>query len=411
MISRRTFLAAASSLMVARPARGRTAAGLIADPAGILDLPAGFRYHVIQRAGDPMSDGGQVPGRPDGMGCFPSPDHPGHVVLLRNHELDRDKATAGWPGGVAPNFSFDPEVCGGVTRVEIALGDGPPRVVDARLTLTGTHRNCSGGVTPWGWVTCEESDLDGHGWCFLVETTSMTLGPPMPLKGLGRMVHEAIVRDPDTGVIWITEDRTDSCLYRLLPRGRGAFDGPLQAMAVRGAPRFATGSRLRPGDVVDIEWIDLPNPLPEDDSLRLVAQAAGAAIVDRGEGIILADGQVYFSATDGGASGLGQVLALDPVRDRLSVAVEAGHRSILDHPDGLGVDPFGNVYIAEDGSGDQFIRRIMPDGTLATLARNALSTREFAGICFSPDGRQMFCNLQKDGITLMVEGPFRTWRG
>ena len=39
-------------------------------------------------------------------------------------------------------------------------------------------------------------------------------------------------------------------------------------------------------------------------------------------------------------------------------------------------------------------------------AKNGLSRSEIAGVCFSPDGRAMFVNLQTDGITLAITGPF-----
>ncbi|MDD3800015.1 MAG: DUF839 domain-containing protein, partial [Novosphingobium sp.] len=55
------------------------------DPAALLDLPEGFAYRVISRLGDAMDDGGTVPDRADGMGCFPLPD--GKLALVRNHEL------------------------------------------------------------------------------------------------------------------------------------------------------------------------------------------------------------------------------------------------------------------------------------------------------------------------------------
>ena len=54
------------------------------DPAGLLDLPPGFTYRQISRAGERMDDGLIVPGRFDGMGCFPLDDE--RVILVRNHE-------------------------------------------------------------------------------------------------------------------------------------------------------------------------------------------------------------------------------------------------------------------------------------------------------------------------------------
>ncbi|MHC8733809.1 alkaline phosphatase PhoX, partial [Arenicellales bacterium IMCC56312] len=30
--------------------------------------------------------------------------------------------------------------------------------------LTGTSRNCSGGASPYGWLSCEETEEDGHGY-------------------------------------------------------------------------------------------------------------------------------------------------------------------------------------------------------------------------------------------------------
>jgi len=58
---------------------------LIPDPEGILDLPKGFSYQIISRAGEIMSDGLIVPGKPDGMACFTG--RKGSIILVRNHEL------------------------------------------------------------------------------------------------------------------------------------------------------------------------------------------------------------------------------------------------------------------------------------------------------------------------------------
>ena len=62
---------------------------LVSDPLRIFDLPKGFTYTVIGRAGDYMDDGLRLPGRADGMGAFAGPD--GKTVIVRNHELEEER--------------------------------------------------------------------------------------------------------------------------------------------------------------------------------------------------------------------------------------------------------------------------------------------------------------------------------
>ena len=46
---------------------------LITAKDGLLDLPEGFTYCIVQTAGDALSDGYQMPQQPDGMACFEGP--------------------------------------------------------------------------------------------------------------------------------------------------------------------------------------------------------------------------------------------------------------------------------------------------------------------------------------------------
>ena len=66
---------------------------LQADPNRILDLPRGFSYEVISRAGERMADGLLVPKAHDGMGAFAGAD--GRVILVCNHELEYGDAKDG----------------------------------------------------------------------------------------------------------------------------------------------------------------------------------------------------------------------------------------------------------------------------------------------------------------------------
>ena len=68
--------------------------------------------------------------------------------------------------------------------------------------------------------------------------------------------------------------------------------------------------------------------------------------------------------------------------------------------------PWGDLILCEDGGGEQFLVGITPEGKFFKLARNAKSNSEFAGACFSPDGSTLFVNIQHQGLTLAITGPW-----
>ncbi len=67
--------------------------------------------------------------------------------------------------------------------------------------------------------------------------------------------------------------------------------------------------------------------------------------------------------------------------------------------------------MAEDGEGPQHLVAVADDGTPSLFARNALSGSEFTGVTFSPDRRTLFANIQDEGYTFAVTGPFARFRG
>jgi secreted PhoX family phosphatase len=430
--SRRRFLKKAAlgvgvGLPLAALARRVDAAGygpLIADPDGIFDLPEGFSYRVLQRRGDPMSDGYLAPGKMDGMACFMGERD--SYVVLRNQELSASHAQVErglGEGDPFPACTYDPAEPGGVVR--LVLDRETLEIRDSRIVLYGTFMNCAGGESPWGWLSCEEMDdryeADaslGHGYVFLVKPTDHGSNEPRPIEGYGRFRHEAAVVLAATQTCYLTEDRPDGCFYRFVPESkRTPFEGTLQALKVKGSDRFDLSSGLGQGDVLDVEWVDIDDPDAKGQTTRAQAQSLGAAIVARGEGIAAHADDVYICATTGGPQALGQIFryrerpGADPydpsVDGTLELVLQNEEEARLAQPDNIVVAPWGDVFMCEDAyNGRQHLRVLTRQGEVYDMGHNALSSLELAGVCFSPDGRALFVNLQHDGIMLAITGPF-----
>lgn len=414
-MNRRTWLrvsgataaaAALPFLFQRRVGHAETGSKLVRDPRGILDLRAGLEYRIVERAFDPMTDGYRVPAAPDGMACFAGPKNT--WVLMRNHELDYNLALGAFRGKPAAE-SYDARAAGGVTRVVLDAKTGER--LSSNLVLAGTLRNCAGGPSPWGWISCEETTVQNHGYAFLCSTSAERVAAPRRIEGYGRFRHEAAAVDPATSIAYLTEDQHDGCLYRFVPRrASDPFVGTLQALCHANEPNFALSSALGAGQSIPVRWVDIQDPTPSTDSVRREAARAGAAQLSRGEGIWFADDTVWICSTDGGRAGAGQVFALGvgsgANADKLRLLVESPGPSVLDMPDNVTVAPWGDVVVAEDGSGEQYVRAITPQGNVLDIAKNAKSQGELSGVCFSPDGSTLFVNLQLDGMTLAIRGKF-----
>jgi secreted PhoX family phosphatase len=441
-LGRRHFLGATATAFAALSASGcmtrpgptaaapRAAAGgfagygaLVPDPAGLLDLPEGFSYRVVSRLGAAMDDGGTVPDRADGMGCFALGN--GEIALVRNHEL-QPRHDAGGP--IAKGFGKrnGEYVSGGTTT--IVLDAATLNVKRQFRSLGGTIRNCSGGVTPWGsWLTCEEAPTgpgqpygDGlernHGWVFEVPASARGLVDAVPLTAMGRFNHEAAAVDPATGIVYLTEDRDDSVLYRFLPKtpGKLAEGGRLQAMVVEGLTdtRNWNGSAMAVGQTFPVRWVDLDEVEAPKDDLRQRAAAKGAALVARGEGLHMGENAVFACCTSGGAKQLGQILKLTPglagAPDTVELFFESESTDQFNYGDNLTVAPNGHLIVCEDQYTDvvdNHIRGITPAGEAYTLAKLTAQT-ELAGGCFSPDGTVLFVNVYSPTTTLAITGPW-----
>ncbi len=425
----------------------------LSDGVVRLGLPAGWVYRSVGATGDMMSDGNPTPGRQDGMAAFWGPD--GTIRVVRNHE-ERESAAGGprpFPGD--PKTAYDKNVIGGCTTLKV---DPKTRELLADwVSLNGTTFNCAGGPTPWGtWISCEESvngfdvgpDFAGngpdferrHGFIYEVNPADGPKDIPRsrPVKAAGRFAHEACAVDPRTGILYQTEDQFlgPAGIYRYRTRRnpmkarRLLRGGVLEMLRVKGATEpTVLGGNLPMGSTFDIDWVRIDDPSPKwkrrdpepnDDAIANVARqgfAENAAQFARPEGCWYGGGYIWFSCTRGGSddlgpgrfgeygTGHGQIWKLDPLCRTLTLVFQSTGPDVLDLPDNLTVSPGGAVVICEDGGDGNFVRCLSQDGVMTDVAENRTSRPddEFAGICFSPDGRTAFVNIQaSNGRTFII---------
>ena len=421
-------------------------AALEPDPDGILDLPRGLTYRIFSRTGQQMDDGLRVPGLHDGMAALPGKN--GLTVLVRNHEVDFEHPHLSAFGEryelldrIDPQSMYDMghgnrPACGGTTT--LLYDTKKQELRNHFLSLGGTASNCAGGPTPWGtWLSCEETvERAGprasrdHGYVFQVSKTPRPgLSQPVPYRAMGRFRHEAVAVDPQTGIVYQTEDVEDGLLYRFIPDTPGnlRLGGRLEALCLRdhlGAclrnwsddrgPRVAVGQKHA------TKWAAIENVESPEDDLRYQGHTGkGAAQFARAEGIWCDRGMLYWACTNGGEKQFGQIWRYrpSPAEGRtpeaqspgeLEMLFEPNHNRILQNADNLIIAPWGDLIVCEDSEERDHLVGITPEGGFYRLARNALNHSELTGSTFSADGTTLFVNIQDPGMTLAITGNWPT---
>ena len=419
---------------------------LLADPAGLLALPAGFTYRVLTRSGGTRLESGEfTPADHDGTAAFPGPR--GSTLLVNNHEIDGPRDEVEFPVPLAEGLVYDPAAPGGCTVVEVRPDGG----VAEWVGIAGTAQNCAGGTTPWGtWLTCEEnSDRAGengmtkdHGYVFEVDPVDRRANrDPKPLKFFGRYDHEAVVIDAGRGHAYLTEDADEpnGLFYRWTPpegfrHGPRALRTLVDDAGLLQAPKcYDSGGRYvddlsratRTGTVYGVDWVEVPDRDARTTDVREQFEDGEVTRARKLEGMWWGDGGAYivssYAREESPVRHDGQVWFYDPRHRTLTLKVLLGvnrdpaRDGALDGPDNITVSPYGGLIIAEDGEGVQHLFGATDSGRTYPIARNELNIgteeepefSEFTGVTFSPDGKTLYANIQEPGIMLAITGPWK----
>jgi hypothetical protein len=396
---------------------------LVPDPAGLLDLPPGFHYSIVSIEGQPLPGGGVVPGRFDGTGAFAAPDR--GTFLVRNSEYS-GAFSSQTPVVAPPELTYDPGAPGGTTTVHL---DKHNAKVDEYISLGGTSNNCAGGLTPWGtWLTCEEDtqvagqngNTKDHGFIFEVDPANPSNNvTPTPLQAMGRLVHEAVVIDPDSGWCYETEDASGpfGLVYRFVPDDTSGGYGSLRAGGALSAMACSMNGTHVPtlhpfstiGTTLDVTWKPVPDPAATSTQVR--AQFADTEVTRsrKLEGAWFAHGRAWIVSSFREGEHAGQVWSYDPDAQTLTLELFLAIKDVNlpgESPDNITISPYGGMILAEDGDDTQYLLAVDANGNTTALARNAFNESEFTGPVFSPDHKTLFANIQELGHTFAITGPF-----
>jgi secreted PhoX family phosphatase len=343
------------------------------DENGVM-LADGFTSRIVASSGGaPVNSTSFIwHDAPDGGAVFPLDT--GEWIYVSNSELGSRR-------GGASALKFD------------ASGN----VVDAYSILSRTNRNCAGGATPWGtWLSCEETS-NGIVW----ECDPLGVTEPIQRPQLGVFNHEAVAVNPNTNILYMTEDRPLGLFYRFIPDGNlanGIPDlsrGQLQAAVVDSSSNAVT-------------WIDISDPLAQTETTR--SQASGATTFNGGEGIVVFDNVVSFAT-----KGDNRIWAYQTDNEVLSVIYDrdTAPNPILSGLDNMTLSQDGELVVSED-PGDLQIVAVTASGELVPLMQLVgHEGSEVTGPGFSPDGKRLYFSSQRgtegsssSGITFEIQGPF-----
>ena len=417
------------------PSGGRPFPPLKDDPNGILALPAGFSYRIVTREGvtDLSYGQGKTPAFHDGTGVVEASHD--KLTIIQNHELTPHMAAYGVPHIAGTVYDAGAANASGCT---VLTTDRNGKRIAEWVGISGTVRNCAGGVTPWGtWLTCEETFInagttwsaagqsgvyqENHGYVFEVFQSDSKHQLPKPIKAFGRYEHEALAVEPNLKHVYLSEDASgpNGLFYRwTAPRnvhlGSGLANrlsdtaGTLEAMQIRlddGSivPDVAYITSAQLGRPFKVTW----TPVADRDAKTTPTRSQFAdGTVTRGkkfEGVWSNGKGCYivnsfaFGASDLPADATkhdGMVWFYDYSDETITLVTYFPHNPAaaetegpfprfadmtFDGPDNVTVTPWGTLVLAEDGLRASHVLSSVPGGPTYAIARNMLSNGTSSG--------------------------------
>jgi secreted PhoX family phosphatase len=413
---------------------GRPFPPLQDDPNGILALPAGFSYQIVTREGvtDLSSGQGKTPGFHDGTGVVAASGN--KITIVQNHELTPHMVEFGVPH--VAGTVYDPGAVN-ASGCTVITTDGKGRRTGEWVGISGTIRNCAGGVTPWGtWLTCEEIFINAgatwsaggqtgtyqqnHGYVFEVFDNDSAHQLPKPIKAFGRYEHEALAVEPNRTQVYLSEDASgpNGLFYRwTAPRGTRLGPGAGATLADTAGKLEAMQIRLDDGSILpDVAYLtsaQLGRPfkvtwteVPDRDAVSTPTRRQFAdGTVTRGkkfEGVWSNGRGAYivnsfaFGASDLPADATphdGMVWFYDYADETITLVTYFPHNPLaasegpfpayadlyFDGPDNVTVTPWGTLVLAEDGVRASHVLSSVPGGPTYAIARNMISNGTSGG--------------------------------